>query len=266
MRPVLAPTSRTPAARQSPTFVVWLLLLSPARGLSGLPGLLLPFVLRHAAAAAATHELPQTVRHGARQWCSGRRSAGGCCHVHDEAGRWRVGVGGCRESECGVRGRQPGASAGAECTPGACPALREDDRASASVQGRGPAAAPKAQPCNEITDKLFLGTKACAEDVHELTSRDIVVTIAVGEGLQLDEAEVRAARGVVPRAGRSAHACATRAERARDSRARAGRCRAALHIACMDVQTLFARKLCVSMLYVPMGSRNHLGRRGWWVW
>eukprot|EP00802_Teleaulax_amphioxeia_P017501 Tamp_17660.p2 GENE.Tamp_17660~~Tamp_17660.p2 ORF type:complete len:202 (-),score=43.05 Tamp_17660:772-1326(-) len=71
--------------------------------------------------------------------------------------------------------------AGAEKVNAACAAVS---------RGRGPAAAPKAQPCNEITDKLFLGTKACAEDVHELTSRDIVVTIAVGEGLQLDEAEV----------------------------------------------------------------------------
>ena len=88
----------------------------------------------------------------------------------------------------------------------------EDDCASGPVQGRGPAAAPKAQPCNEITDKLFLGTKACAENVGELTSRDIALTIAIGDGLQLDETEVRAAR-VMPRTGSSAYACAAGALR-----------------------------------------------------
>jgi hypothetical protein len=56
------------------------------------------------------------------------------------------------------------------------------------MQGARPG--PKAKPCDEIIEKLFLGTKACAENPGELADRSIELTIGVGRGLELEEREV----------------------------------------------------------------------------
>ena len=56
------------------------------------------------------------------------------------------------------------------------------------VQGTG--SAPKQQPCNEIIDRLFLGTSSCAENINELQQRGIGLTIAIGNSPKLEETEV----------------------------------------------------------------------------
>jgi hypothetical protein len=48
----------------------------------------------------------------------------------------------------------------------------------------------KAQPCDEIVEHLFLGTKDCAESAAELKKRNIELTIGVGNGLKLIGNEV----------------------------------------------------------------------------
>jgi len=48
----------------------------------------------------------------------------------------------------------------------------------------------KAQPCDEIVERLFLGTKDCAESAAELKKRNIELTIGVGNGLKLIGNEV----------------------------------------------------------------------------
>ena len=48
----------------------------------------------------------------------------------------------------------------------------------------------KAQPCDEIVEKLFLGTKSCASSPEELKKRSIELTIGIGNNLELDGDEV----------------------------------------------------------------------------
>ena len=55
---------------------------------------------------------------------------------------------------------------------------------------RPPVAAKKVQPCDEIVDKLFLGSKACASTTGELKKRNIELTIGVGDRLKLASDEV----------------------------------------------------------------------------
>lgn len=48
----------------------------------------------------------------------------------------------------------------------------------------------KAQPCDEIVERLFLGTKECADSAKELQKRNIELTIGVGNCLKLSGDEV----------------------------------------------------------------------------